>query len=148
MRKNWQMTRIVLLTALAVALCAGASCKKSQTPPVSKQPAPVSKPAERKDILGRGEDWWRGQAREWNGKLLAAQKSFEAALTELKNKEKEVGEAKFKPDSLKRKLKAEQKTLQEKVDASKKQVDDARNMLERSLPKQAEEYRADPNWLK
>jgi hypothetical protein len=45
-------------------------------------------------------------------------------------------------------LKAEQKTLQEKVDASKKQVEDARNMLERGLPKQAEEYRADPNWLK
>jgi len=42
MRKNWQMTRIVLLTALAVALCAGASCKKSQTPPVSKQPAPAT----------------------------------------------------------------------------------------------------------
>ena len=121
---------------------------KATPQPASKQPAPVSKPAERKDILGRGEDWWRGQVREWNAKLLAAQKSHEAALTDLKNKEKELEEAKFKPDSLKRKLKAEQKTLQERVDASKKQVDDARNMLERDLPKQAQEYRADPNWLK
>ena len=115
---------------------------------VSKQPAPVSQPAQRKDILGRGEDWWRGQVREWNAKLLAAQKSHDAAALDLKNKEKELEDAKFKPDSLKRKLKAEQKTLQEKVDASKKQVEDARNMLERSLPKQAQEYRADPNWLK
>jgi hypothetical protein len=116
--------------------------------PVSKPPAPASKPAERKDLLGRGEDWWRGQVREWNAKLLAAQKSHEGAVTDLKNKEKELEEAKFKPDSLKRKLKAEQKTLQERVDASKKQVDDARNMLERDLPKQAQDYRADPNWLK
>jgi hypothetical protein len=41
MRKNWQMTRIGLLTALAVALCMGASCKKApdtKTPP----PAPTT----------------------------------------------------------------------------------------------------------
>ena len=42
MRKNWQMTRIGLLTALAAALCAGASCKKSQTPPAPKQPVPAT----------------------------------------------------------------------------------------------------------
>jgi hypothetical protein len=36
MTKNWHMTRIVLLAALAVALCVGASCKKvadQKTPP-------------------------------------------------------------------------------------------------------------------
>jgi len=27
-------------------------------------------------------------------------------------------------------------------------MDDAKDMLERGLPKQAEEYQADPNWLK
>ncbi|MEI9475890.1 MAG: DUF4124 domain-containing protein [Deltaproteobacteria bacterium] len=109
---------------------------------------PVSPPPEQKDILGRGEDWWRGQVREWNAKLLAAQKSHEAALTELKNKEKEIGESKFKPDSLKRKLKAEMKALEEKVNGSKKQLEETRNMVERGLPKQAQEYHADPNWLR
>ena len=113
-----------------------------------REARPASEPAERKDILGRGEDWWRGQAREWNGKLLAAQKSHEAALTELKNKEKEIGESKFKPDSLKRKLKAEMKALEEKVNGSKKQLEETRNMVERDLPKQAQEYHADPDWLK
>jgi hypothetical protein len=45
MRKNWQMTRIVLLTALAVAICLGTSCKKAtdtKTPPAAKQPAPAA----------------------------------------------------------------------------------------------------------
>jgi hypothetical protein len=115
---------------------------------VSKQPAPVSKRVERKDILGRGEDWWRGQVREWNTRLFAAQKSYEAAALELKNKEKELEDAKFKSDFLKRKLGAEQTALKEKVAGFKKQVDDARNMLEKGLPKQAEEYQADPEWLK
>jgi hypothetical protein len=115
---------------------------------VSKQPAPVSKPGVRKDILGRGEDWWRGQVREWNARLFAAQKSYEAAALELKNKEKELEDATFKPESLKRRLRAEQMALQEKVVSFKKQVDDAKDMLEKGLPKQAEEYHADPEWLK
>ena len=46
MRKNWHMTRIVLLAALAVALCLGASCKKApdeKTPAAAtKQPAPTT----------------------------------------------------------------------------------------------------------
>ena len=115
---------------------------------VSKHPVPVGRSGERKDILGRGEDWWRGQVREWNTRLFAAQKSYDTAALELKNKEKELDEAKFKSDFLKRKLAAEQTALKEKVAGFKKQVDDARNMLEKGLPKQAEEYQADPNWVK
>lgn len=46
MRKNWQMTRMVVLTALAAALCLGASCKKSadapKPAPQTKQPAPAA----------------------------------------------------------------------------------------------------------
>ncbi len=48
MRKNWQMTRIVLLAALAAALCMSASCKKSETPPTTKQPTP---PAPQKEAV-------------------------------------------------------------------------------------------------
>jgi len=39
MGKNWPMTRIILLTALALALCFGASCKKTETPPPTKKTA-------------------------------------------------------------------------------------------------------------
>ncbi|MBN1509587.1 MAG: hypothetical protein JW955_22250 [Sedimentisphaerales bacterium] len=44
MRKNWQMTRVVLLMALAAAICLGASCEKKTdtTPPATKQPAPTA----------------------------------------------------------------------------------------------------------
>ena len=45
MRKNWQMTKIILLAALALAICVGASCKKSETPPPVKPPAPATKEA-------------------------------------------------------------------------------------------------------
>ena len=112
---------------------------------IEKKPEPAP---ERKDLLGRGEEWWRDKAREWNDKLLNAQKNYETAYAAWKAKEKELEEAKFKPKSLKRRLEAEAKVLEEKANDWKKQVDEAKNMLEKVLPKQAEEYQADPTWVK
>jgi hypothetical protein len=117
------------------------------TEEVKAKKEPQSAPVQ-KDILGRGEGWWRARAKEWNEKSISAQKNYEIAFTAWKAKEKELEESKFKPDSLKRKLKVEIKVLEEKVMEWDKQMEEARNMLEKVLPKQAEEYRADSNWVK
>jgi hypothetical protein len=102
-----------------------------------------------KDILGRGEEWWRAKAIEWNEKFKTAQKNYESAYNEWKSKEQELETYKFiKPDNWKRKLKAEIKVLEEKVKDWEKQRDEAENMLENVLPKQAQDDRANPDWLK
>ncbi len=85
---------------------------------------------------------------EWKQKLIKAQKDYAAAQTALKAKEKELEDAKFKPKSFQRKLQDEIKVLEEKANAQKNQVDEAKNMLEKGLPRQAEEYRADPSWVR
>ena len=103
---------------------------------------------ERKDLLGRGEGWWRAKVKEWNEKFVSAQKNVEATYANWKAKEKELEESKFKPDSFKRKLKAEAKVLEEKLKEWEQKSEEAKNMLEKVLPKQAEDYRADPEWLK
>jgi len=135
---------------------------KKKEPPPELAPAPKPSPSirlpqgkappepvvEKKDILGRGEDWWRDKAMEWREKLTKAQKDYEAAQTALKAKDKELGDAKFKPKSFQRKLQDEIKILEEKLNAQKNQVDEAKNMLEKVLPRQAEEYRADPSWVR
>jgi hypothetical protein len=108
----------------------------------------IQAPPVQKDILGRGEEWWRAKAKEWKDKLSNAQKNYDTDWNALKAKEKELGEPKFKPDSLKRKLKADIKALQEKVEDWKKQIEEANNMLDKVLPKEAEDFRADPSWLK
>jgi hypothetical protein len=101
-----------------------------------------------KDILGRGEEWWRAKVNEWNEKLKTSQRNYENAYSEWKSKENELETSKFKPDSVKRKLKAEIKTLEEKTRDWEKQMEEAKNMLENVLPKQAQDYRANPEWLK
>jgi chromosome segregation ATPase len=123
------------------------SPEKGKTEKVRTEKKPESVPVQ-KDILGRGEEWWRAKVKQWEEKLSKAQKNYETELNALKAKEKELEESKFKPDSLKRRLKADIKVLEEKVKGWENQMQEARNMLERVLPKEAEEYRADPRWLK
>ena len=106
-------------------------------------PTPVQK-----DILDRGEEWWRAKAIEWNEKFKTARRNYEMAYSEWKSKENELEASKFKPDSVKRKLKAEIKVLDEKAKDWEKQMEEAKNMLENVLPKQARDYQADPKWLK
>ena len=131
-----------------------------KTPPSPPSPSPQSfkgagnsepppgQPSERKDLMGRGGDWWKAKAREWNERLLVAEKNYETATKDYKAKEKELEASKFKPKSFQRKLASELKALEEKMNDWKKRREEAKNMLERGLPKEAEEYRADPDWLK
>jgi len=118
-------------------------------PPMGTEAAETTQSTpERKDLLGRGEDWWRAKMKEWEDKLQNAQKNYDLVYSDLRQKEKELADAKFKPDSLKRKLKSEIKELEEKLKEREKTRDEAKNMVEKVLPKQAEDYKADPAWLK
>jgi hypothetical protein len=129
-------------------------------PPQTAPPQPLAPPTgmevekgsgatpRQKDILGRGEEWWRAKVNEWNEKLKTAQRNYENTYSEWKSKENELESSKFKPDSVKRKLKAEIRDLEEKTKDWEKQMDEAKNMLENILPKQAQDYQANPEWLK
>jgi hypothetical protein len=103
---------------------------------------------EQKDILGRGEQWWRMKAKEWNEKLLQANQNYETTYSEWKAKEKELEESKFKPKSLQRKLTAEMKLLEDRMKEWERQKEEAKNMLEKVLPKEVEDYHANPDWIK
>ncbi|MGZ3493299.1 MAG: DUF4124 domain-containing protein [Thermodesulfobacteriota bacterium] len=109
---------------------------------------PPGSGAVQKDALGRGEEWWRATARDWNQKFVTYRTNYENAYNEWKAKEQELEEAKFKPDSLKRKLKSEIKELEEKAKNWEIQMNEAKNMIETVLPNQARDYRANPEWLK
>lgn len=125
-----------------------ASPAKPSVKPEPPKPTPAEPLPEKKDLLGRSEEWWKARMKDWRDKLQTAQKNYDLTSSELKQKEKELEDAKFKPDSLKRKLKAEIKALQEKLKEREKERDEAKNMVEKILPKEAEDYKADPAWLK
>ena len=121
--------------------------ESSPSPSISPSPGPQGTEA-RRDLLGRDEQWWRAKVKEWEDKLQNAQNNYEKAYQAWKSKEKELEDSKIKPDSVKRKIRAEIKDLEEKTKPWEKEVNEARNMLEKVLPREAEEDRADPDWLK
>jgi len=134
--------------------------KESPAPPpttATEAPKPVrpARPQEQADSapgktdrLGRGEQWWRAKRKEWDDKLAEAQKGCEGAQAALRGKAKELSDSRFKPDSFRRKLKAEKRSLEEKVREWEKQVEEAKDRLDKVLPKEAQDYGADPAWLK
>ncbi len=115
--------------------------------PEATRPTAESIP-EKKDLLGRGEDWWRAKVKEWNDKLQNAQNNYDLVYSDLKQKEKELADGKFRHDSVKRRLKSQVKELEAKLKERERERDEAKNMVENVLPKQAEDYKADPAWLK
>jgi len=86
--------------------------------------------------------------KEWKDKLETAQRHYEETRAALEAKDREIGASKFKPDSFQRKLRAEKKALEEKVDHWERQIKEAKEMLEKTLPREAQDYGADPAWLK
>ena len=124
------------------------SVESPQSVGKEKEIEPASEPAsEQKDLSGRGEDWWRATVSEWNKKLVKARTNYEDAYDKWKAKQQELEASQFKPDSVKRKLRAEAKTLEENVKDWEKQMEEAKNMLDNVLPKQAADDHANPEWL-
>ena len=105
-------------------------------------------PSDRKDLYGRGEDWWRAKAKEANEKLQDAQQKYDSTSRTLKAKEQQQKEGQFKSHGPRKRLKSEIEKLEEKVKESEKELAEARDMVEKTLPKQAEDYKADPEWLR
>lgn len=108
---------------------------------------PPSPPAKR-DLYGRGEAWWRAKAKEWNDKLEEAQKKYDAASQALKEKERQLEDSKFKPHNQRKNLEKEVKELEERAKEREKELEEVKNMVEKVLPRQAEEDKADLSWLK
>ena len=122
--------------------------KPDPSPPrETREDASDETPPQKTDRTGRGEEWWRARAKECHDQLLEAKKNHESAQAELRSKEKELEESTFKPKSLKRKLNAEIKGLEAKVKEWERKRAEAENVLEKVLPKEAEEYGADPDWI-
>ena len=84
---------------------------------------------------------------EWNDKLINAQKNYDTTHAAWKAKEKELADSVFKADYIKRNLKLEIKDLEEKTKEWESKRNEAKNMLEKVIPKEAEDYKANPEWI-
>jgi hypothetical protein len=112
--------------------------------------APSGKEEEiRADIYGRDEAWWRDKVHPWKEKLKEARENYEKAQKNFTKKSEELSQTNFYGRS-RSQTKWDVMELNRLNGEKKKyeaQIAEANEMLEK-LSKEAEETKANPDWLK
>ena len=112
----------------------------------SETPSSQKKEDTYKDRLGRGEDYWRGTVKEWRTQLTTSQDRVDALrikyneLTEKYNNSKSSVERST--------LRREREEIRAEMNQHKNRIEEAKVMLEKKIPQEAELYKAKPEWIK
>ena len=108
---------------------------------------PIQKSEEAKtDIYGRDEAWWRDKVRSWKDRIKAATASYESVYKKFMEKEGELSRIKYGSKSRIRIIIREMDQLKEEMMGYEAQIAEANEMLKK-LSKEAEESKANPDWL-
>ena len=111
-------------------------------------PSMASKPKEevRTDIFGRDETWWREKGRPWKELLKEATKNYEKSHKKFVEKAENLGSVWKYSRSYYRANVLEIDRLKEEMAKYEAQIAEAKEQLDK-LSKEAEETKANPEWL-
>jgi hypothetical protein len=112
----------------------------------TKEITPSSKGEVRKDIYGRDETWWRDKTRPWREQLQEATTNYENTNRKIIERSEALSRKYWSPTQYKMNM-VELDKLKEERAKYQVQIDEANGML-RNLSKEAEESKANPDWLK
>jgi hypothetical protein len=121
---------------------------KSENEPASKKKVEETRPREDpyRDQTGRGEAYWKGRVEESMKKLKGAQEK----LNDLRVKYNDLTE-KFnqsKNQAERNSLRKERDQIKAEIDRYRAEVEEAKNMLDKKIPEEAEMFKAKPEWIK
>lgn len=122
--------------------------------PEASSPAPSGTPLQNKeegqtDIYGQDEAYWRGKVRPWKEQLQEATENYERVRGEHIKQAEGLDQSNFGKMSLTQyqMLSSRLKVLNEEMAKYQAQMDEANKMLDK-ITKEAEEAKADPEWVK
>lgn len=119
--------------------------QEEKAPLSTKTITPISKKDETvTDIYGRDEAWWRDKVNPWKEKLKEATESLEKAQKQFADKTVEMGRKGLVSHA---RYQAEADKYYEEKKKYEAQIAEANEMLEK-LSKEADESKANPDWLK
>jgi hypothetical protein len=122
------------------------SSSKSPTPGPSPSQSSEDVRETRKDIYGMGETWWREKARPWNQQLKDATANLEAVNNKIIERSENISRRNWSATQYKMNI-VELERLKEERATYQAQVDEAKEMLKK-LAKEAQDEKANPDWLK
>jgi hypothetical protein len=112
----------------------------------SETPSSEKKEDIYKDRLGRGEDYWRGTVKQWRTQLATSQNRVDALRIKYNELTEKYNHSK---NSLERTtLRKEREEIRAEMNQHKDRIEEAKVMLEKKIPEEAELYKAKPEWIK
>ena len=110
--------------------------------PVTEPIAPSDsfEPSAETDLEGHDQQWWREQVQTWQSRKKASQ-------LKLADAEKKLGRLQFENDAPSYRI-AEKNQLLEEIEKYRREVQQAQEMLETSLPDAARKAGVPPGWLR
>lgn len=115
--------------------------------PAPPQTTPQKIEEAKADIYGRDETWWRDKVRPWKERLIEATANHERAHEKFMKKAEELSMRRYgSPTQYKGNI-IELDRLKEEMMKYQTQIDEANEMLNK-LSREAEESKANPDWLK
>ena len=123
-----------------------ASQEKQPPAPV---PGPTPKAAEerkKEDALGRGEEYWKGRVQPWKTQLKEATEGYESTTRRMNEKLEQQSGKLLSPTQWNMNQAENRQVLEERT-KYEAQMKEANEMLKK-VAKEAEEAKADPEWIK
>jgi hypothetical protein len=99
-----------------------------------------------KDRLGRGEDYWRGTVEKWRAQLTTSQDRVDALRIKYNELTEKFNSSKSSVERAT--LRKEREDIREEMNQHKNRVEEAKVMLEKKIPQEADLYKAKPEWIK
>jgi len=118
-----------------------------QPVPSRTAPTPTAKTGDGyRDSAGRDESYWKNRVDQWKKNLASAQEKEQALrlrytqLTERVNASKDQGE--------RYRLRQERDQVKVEIDQQRMNIEEAKKMLEKTIPDEAALFKAKPEWVR
>lgn len=99
-----------------------------------------------KDQLGRGEEYWRDRVEEWKKKLKTAQEGLESARVKYNELTEKFNESRSSAE--RNQIRRERDRVKQEMERHRGHLEEAKIMLEKKIPEEAEIYKAKKEWIK
>ena len=98
------------------------------------------------DRQGRGEGYWKARVDEWGKKLRSLQDKVETLRIKYNELTEKHNDS--KSSAVRLTIRKERDQVKSEMDQYKIQIEEAREMLEKKIPEEAEFSKAKPEWVK
>ncbi len=99
-----------------------------------------------RDRMGRGEEYWKERMEPWRKKLAVSQEKMESLRLKYNDLTEKINVSKSSAERAA--IRNERDRVKSEIDVCKQEIEEAKIMLDKKIPEEAQLYRAKPEWVK